>query len=403
MFIKLALLNLWKYRRRTVVVLAGIILSVVVMETIGGMLNGMEETFFNEILRGSGHVQFHAEGWEDRLDRYSVDYMIDAPDGIVSSLESMEETTRVEAILSFGAIVSNGEENVALQAHGVSPDTNYFPDASQNITAGAFLPEGGPGIALSASNAELLELSLGDRALVLVETTMGSPWYLSYPVTGIYDSGHAELDENVFFISHTDAEELLFAEGRTNEIRVSLRDADDAAGFVESTSRLAGEHSLSAMTWRDIHGSIIVFVELSDLMSAVINAFVVIVAASVVTNAILMTAFDRIGTFGALRAIGMRRRQLLGMIVWEGAILGVIGSAIGLGIGIAITLYFQEHGLDIGAMSEFFGTGQTYYFAFEPLASARDFVYGVLIAALSALYAGWATARLDLIGSLQEA
>ena len=403
MYLKLALLNLWKYRKRTVVVLAGILLSVVVMETIGGMLNGMRETFFSEILRGSGHVQYHAAGWEDRLDRYSVEYMIDSPDALVGGLAERPETRRVEKILSFPAIVSSGEENVPLQGHGVAADTAYFPDATENVTAGAFLPEGDPGVALSRSNAELLGLDLGDTALVLVETTMGSPWYLSYQVTGIYESGHAELDHNVFFVHHADAEELLFAEGQTNEIRVSLEEPDQAQSFLEATGGLAGRYDVAGTTWRDIHGSIIVFVEIGDLMSAIINAFVVIVAASVITNAILMTAFDRIGTFGALRAIGMKRRQLLGMIVWEGSLLGLMGSAAGLAIGIPIVLYFQQHGLDIGAMSEFFGTGQTYYFAFEPVASARNFVYGVLIAALSALYAGWATARLDLIGSLQEA
>ncbi|MFW5690101.1 MAG: ABC transporter permease, partial [Spirochaetota bacterium] len=172
--------------------------------------------------------------------------------------------------------------------------------------------------------------------------------------------------------------------------------------FLEGFRPTLEERDLEASTWRDIHGSLIVFVELSDLLTAVVNAFVVIVAASVITNAILMTAFDRIATFGALRAIGLKRWQLLAMIVSEGGIMGVVGSALGLSVGIPIVLYFQRHGLDIGALSEFFGTGQTYYFAFVPRASLRTFVYGVLIAALSALYAGWATARQQLIASLQE-
>ncbi|MFW5848861.1 MAG: ABC transporter permease [Spirochaetota bacterium] len=402
MYFKLALLNLWKYRKRTLVVLAGIVLSVVVMQVVGGMLSGMRDTFFSEILRGSGHVQYHAAGWENRLDRFSTEYMIRSPGEITQELRSYDETTRVEAILSFGALLSNGAEDIALQGHGVAPETTYFPDATENVVAGAFLPEGSSGIAISKPNAELLDLALGDSAIVLVQTTLGSPWYLTYPITGIYESGHAELDENVFFISHADAEELLFAEGQTNEIRVSVRDPEAAEHFIAKTEDLAQTYELVSESWREIHGSILVFVEMGDLMSAIINAFVVIVAASVITNAILMTAFDRIPSFGALRAIGMKRWQLLGMIVSEGTVMGIIGSAIGLAIGIPIVVHFQENGLDIGAMSEMLGTGQTYYFSFSPLAGARDFVYGVLIAALSALYVGWATARLDLIGSLQE-
>lgn len=401
-YLKLALLNLWKYRKRTFVVLVGILLSVLVMEFVGGMLNGMRETFFSEILRGSGHVQLHARGWEDRLDRYSIDYLIESPDAIVEAVRSRERTTRVEKILTFGAVLSNGTETIALEGRGVVPDTSYFTDATETVTAGAFLPAGSRGIALSTANARLLDVELGEEILVLVETTLGSPWYLSFPVTGLYESGHAELDQNAFFVSHADAEELLFAEGTTNEIRVSLADPEGAESFVSEIDALLAEHDLSAVTWREIHGSLIVFVEISDVLAAVISALVVIVAASVITNAILMTAFDRVPTFGALRAIGMKRRQLLGMIVGEGTMLGVLGSVAGLAVGIPIVLYLQRYGMDIGAMGDFFGTGQTYYFAFEPAASARTFVYGVLIATLSALYAGWATARLDLIGSLQE-
>lgn len=403
MYLKLAMLNLWKYRKRTLVVLAGVVLSVVVMEVVGGMLNGMRTTFFSEILRGSGHVQYHAEGWENRLDRFSVEYMIDDPGRIVSELRDDPDVERIEPVLSFGAVLSSGNENIAIEGRGVVRSTEFFPDATENLRRGSFLPEGRPGIALSASNADLLGLSLGDTAIVLVETTLGSPWYLTYPVTGIYESGHAELDQNTFFISHDDAQELVFAEGQTNEIRVSLREAELAPEFVNRNADLADTSNISARTWREIHGSLLVFVEISDLLTAIINAFVVIVAASVITNAILMTAFDRIGTFGALRAIGMKRRQLWGMIVWEGATVGLVGSLLGLTIGVPIVLYFQAYGLDITEFSEFLGTGQTYYFAFVPVATARNFVYGLLIATLSAAYAGWATARIDLIGSLQEA
>ena len=403
MYLKLALLNLWKYRRRMLVVLVGVVISVVVMEVVGGMLNGMRTTFFSEILRGSGHVQYHAEGWEDRLNRYSVEYMIDNPDRIVDELRSDPDVARAEPILSFGAVVSGGEENIALEGRGVMRSTEFFPDATTNIRSGTFLPEDDPGLALSTSNAELLGLSLGDTASVLVETTLGSPWYLTYPVTGLYESGQAEIDQSTFFISHADAQELVFAEGQTNEIRVSLRDAELAPAFLTRHSGFADANDMAGRTWREIHGSLLVFVEISDLLSAIINAFVVIVAATVITNAVLMTAFDRIGTFGALRAIGMKRRQLWGMIVWEGTAVGLIGSLLGLAIGVPVVLYFQTHGLDIGEFSEYFGTGQTYYFAFAPATTARNFGYGLMIAALSAAYAGWATARMDLIGSLQEA
>ena len=403
MLLKLALLNLWKYRKRTAVVLLGIVLSVVVMQSISSMLAGMQSMFFSEIIRGSGHVQLHAEGWEERLDRYSLDYLIDEPRELVKELEGMQSVDRVEPILSFGALVSTEEDNIALQGHGVLRGTRYYAAARDGVVAGSFLPDQGPGIVISRENAELLGVDLGHSLSVLVTTTLNSPWYLRYPVVGVFDAGVGDLDETSFFIPFGDAQELLFAEGRANEVRIMLEDPERAPEFVDANSDLFSEYGVASETWREIHGSILVFVDLSDLMSAVINAFVVIVAASVITNAILMTAFDRLPTFGALRAIGLKRRGLLFMLINEGVLLGVIGSLFGLAMGVPISLYFEANGLDIGEMGKAFGAGSVYYFDFTWTDALINFGFGVLIASLSALYAGIVTIRKSVIETLGEA
>ncbi len=405
MYLKLALLNLWKYRRRVAVIFAGVVLSVAAMELIGGMLNGMRLTFFSEILGGSGHVQLHARGYEDQLDRYSAANLIEAPDVVVDALREAPHGERVEhaeQLLSFASVLGARGRTAPVVAHGVDPRTRYFPEATENIVAGSFaLKE--RGITISRDDAELLRLEIGDEATILARMPTGVPLVRRLTVGGVFESDHAELGAGVAFMRLSDAQSLLNAADRVSELRVTLRDPYEADDFAASIEPLLDEHGLIARAWREIHGTVIVFVEIADLTAAIINAFVLIVAASVITNAILMTAFDRIATFGALRAIGLKRRQLVGMVVCEGAFVGVAGSLIGLAVAVPVVLYFQTHGLDIGDMGEFFGTSRTYYFSFEAAATARTFIYGVLVASLSALYAGWATARLDLIHSLQEA
>ncbi|TVQ27260.1 MAG: ABC transporter permease [Spirochaetaceae bacterium] len=403
MFAKMALLNLWKYRRRMLVVLLGIVMSVLVMEVIGGMLAGMQTTFFNEILRGSGHVQLHSSGWDDRLDSYSIRHLIADPDPLVAQIAALPDVVRVETVLGFQAMLAHDGTTLAVEGRGVAPDTSFFDDATTTITEGSFVAEERPGLVLSADNARLLGVSVGDTVGVFIQSARGIPARRTLMVTGLFDSGHVELDGTAVFLRHEDAQALLGIERATNEIRITLDDPDRAARFVSDHRELFDRHDLEPVTWRDIHGSLIVFVEISDLLTTVINAFVMIVAASVVTNAILMTVFDRARTFATLRAIGMKRRRVIATIVSEGVLLGAIGSAIGLAIGIPIVLYFQTHGLDMGELSQFFGTGQTYYFAFVPGSSATAFGFGVLISVASALYAGTAVTRVDLRSALEEA
>ena len=403
MFAKMALLNLWKYRTRMLVVLLGILMSVLVMEVIGGMLAGMHTTFFGEILRGSGHVQLHAQGWDDRLDAYSIRHLITDPDALVEEIAAMTGVVHVEKVLGFPTMLVHNGVTLAMEGRGVAPGTTFFSDATGTVTAGSFLAGDAPGLVLSSGNARLLGASVGDEVGVFIESARGIPRRRTLTVTGVFESGHVELDGMVVFLRHQDAESLLGLSGATNEIRISLDDPVRALAFAAEHGDRFDRRGLEAQTWRDIHGSLIVFVEISDLLTTVINAFVMVVAASIVTNAILMTAFDRARIFATLRAIGMKRSRVVVTMIWEGVLLGAIGSAAGLAIGIPIVLYFQANGLDMAELSQFFGTGQRYYFAFVPRSSAIAFGFGVLVSVVSALYAGIAVARADLRVTLGEA
>lgn len=400
MFFKLALLNIVKYRKRTVAILIGITLSVIVMLVVAGMLDGMRESFFSQIVRDSGHIQLHRAGWQDRLGEASLDALIDDPEALLAEVRDHPEVAYAEPVLLFSALVLVDERNVGMLGHGVAADTRAFESVREGIVEGEFLSAGG--VAISRSTAELLEVEMSDEVLVLVETTYGSPWYLSYPVTSIFSTGVAETDDYAFFLPHGEAQSLLFAEGETSEVRITLTDPELAERTARELSPLLDRHDLIAETWREIHGSLIVLVDVADVLMLAVNLFVVIVAATVITNAILMTAFDRIDTFGALRAIGLKRRQLVGMLVNEGLVIGLLGSLVGMAIGVPLVLYLQHNGLDIGELGEFFGTGDRYYFALRPAKAAVTLALGTLISVAGATYAGWVTARMGLIESLQH-
>ncbi|HUX13622.1 MAG TPA: FtsX-like permease family protein [Spirochaetia bacterium] len=417
LFLRLAILNIRKYKRRSAIIIFSVLLSVVVMVTVGGMMDGVRRSFFSELLQQSGHLQIHTAGWESRLDPYSIKYLIHDPDKIISTLEAhsvfAERAVHVEPILHFGALLVNGDKNVAMEGQGVLPDTSFFDRVRSHMLEGTFLQKSaaqssaatatdGSGIALSASTAKLLNLKLGDQVVVLVQDSTGSPYYLSYPLTGIFHAGVTEIDEGNFFLSLGNAQQLLDVSGQASEIRITLRDPNSAAATAALLDPTLNDAGLSIQTWRQINGSLIVFIDMGDLFTLVINIFIVIVAATVITNSILMTVFERIPVFGTLRAIGLKRRQLFWMIIDEGFLLGLAGSILGLALGIPFVLYFQIHGLDVGAMSTALGTGTIYHFALTPVNVTESFLAGTLIAVVGSLYAAWVSVRMRLIETLQR-
>ncbi|HUI70675.1 MAG TPA: FtsX-like permease family protein, partial [Spirochaetia bacterium] len=333
-FLKLAVLSIISHKRRSAVIALSILLSVLVMIFVRGMLGGLRTSFFENLLQGSGHIQVHASGWEGRLDPYSIAYVLHDPRGVIHTLRGdpfiSSRLVDVERMIEFGALVVHGDRNVALAGQAVQRTTRFFASVRSNVRSGEFLPPGRSGIALSDTTARLLDVHLGDAVTVLVQDASGSPYYLVYPVTAVFSSGIQQTDESTFFISLEDAQNLLDLPDEVTELRIRLTSPGDATAVARRISFLFSDLKPSVQTWQQVQGGLITLINLGDIYAAVLDIIIVIVAATVITSSILMTIFQRIPTFGTLRAIGLRRSRLFWVLMEEGVVLGLLGSALGI-------------------------------------------------------------------------
>ena len=238
--------------------------------------------------------------------------------------------------------------------------------------------------------------------MVLVQDAGGSPYYLSYPVTGIYATGVQQTDDDTFFISLAEAQNLLDLSRGVTELRMTLTDPASAAAVTRDLASLFSAEKPFVQTWRDIQGGLVTLINLGNVYSTVIDVIIAVVAATVITSSILMTIFERIPTFGTLRAIGLKRRQLFWALMEEGVLLGVTGSAVGMVLGLPFVLYLQVHGLDVGAFSQVLGTSTAYYFTVTARGALTVFAAGILIAGLGYLYGAFVSVRMRLLESLEQ-
>ena len=401
-FLKVAWQNMRKHRRRTLVILFSVTLSVAVILLVSGMIEGLKVNFFRNMLQESGHLQILPRGREEALNPLDLKLMLNDPDTMLTDLKARPGVADAEKILTFGSLLLAGEKNLEIMGTGTRPDTRFFSKAAEGIYQGSFLGDDTePGIVLSEKIAGLLGVGLNDPVVVLVEDSTGSPWYVEYPVTGLFRTDSRDFDEGNFFLMHEAAEELLYVPGQTREIRVLLKDQDTAsrtAAVLRESPVYSGVSEVK--DWEQIHGSYLVLLKLFDVFMIFINFFTVIVVATVITNSILMNVFEHTREYGTLRAIGMKRRQLFGMILTEGFAQGLVGSLLGLAVGVPLVLYFQKHGMDWGEITESFGMGSSFAFSFSPAYALSSLITGIAIACGGSLYAGLVSVKLSIIDSL---
>ncbi len=400
-FLKIAVLNIHKHFKRTIVIIFAVTLSVIIMEFVSGMSEGMREGFFSRILKESGHLQIHEKGWEDRVNPYSITYTVTSPDKIINEIDKNDNVIKSEKIITFGALLLKEEENIRIIGQGVSPNSIFFKEIEKDIIEGEFLPMG-RGILISKRNAELLNIGINSKAMVLVSDSYDDPLYMEYTVTGIFETDSRDFDDDFFFIGFDNASDLLSLDGSATEIRIALKDKNLSGRVKEDIQGLLKKEGLLALTWQEINGSFISLFELFDFFMLFINIFIFIVAATVITNTILMIQFERIREFGTLRAIGLKNAQLFNLILTEGLIQGFAGSLLGLFIGIPIVLFFQKNGLDWGKFTESLKMGNSLKFSYSVKNSFQSLVSGILIVLAASLYAGFVNTRIKLINMLKH-
>ena len=399
-FLKMAFMNMIKHPKRSFLIMVVVAVSVLAMVLVGGLLDGTRQRFFDSMFEEAGHVQVHAAGYKARLDPQSLDYVIDDPDAVLAAFRADPDVVRAEKILSFGTKMIHGDKNLLIFGYGVDPQGGFFQKARRGVKEGAFLP-GGRGIAISRQIAGLLHCARGDTVSLLVAWADGTPYYLSFPVTGIFVTDSHDFDANYFFISHGNAESLLALEGQTIELRVVLKDPQDADAFLARQAAFLKSRGLEGETWRQIFGSFVTLLQFFDLFMVFINLFVLVVAATVITNTILMSVFERVRDFGTLRAVGLKRRHVFSMIMLEGGLEGVLGGAVGLVLSLPMGLLLQSSGISGGEFVESLHLGSTYPFLLSGKTLVFAFVFGALVAVAGSFYAAFTNTRLKLVETLR--
>lgn len=401
MLFKIAWSNLKRHGRRSALIILGVAVSVAVMEFLIAVVAGMKTDFYQAMLNDAGHVRVRAAGIEEALDPYSLDYLVSDPSMVMDEARDVDGVESAEKVLTFGALVIGTEKNAPMLGYGVTPGTDYFTGVREGIQQGRFEIDRGQAL-ISTSNAAMLDLTLGDPLVLMVQDSTGAPYYLEYDIGGIFESNSGEFDETAVIIRHADAEELLYVEDSTREIRLTLNDPEESAQVAADMRNALGERNLTVETWQEINGSYIVFMRMFDVFLYVVNVIVVIVAGTVITNAILMNVFEKIREFGTMRAIGLTRGKQFGMVMLEGAVYGVVGSLVGMAVGIPIVLWIQDVGIFFGEMMESFGMSQRLYTEFDLADAIVTYVFGVLVAVVGSLYAGLVASRMRLVETLRE-
>lgn len=402
MLLNIAWRNIWRNRRRSLIIIASVSVGTVAILLNDGLSVGMiRQIFDNQIGSFVAHVQIHKKGFNDNK---VIQKLVPEPELVESTLNRTPGVVHFSRrVMTFG-LVSSALNSSGVTIVGVEPENEARVTTVEKWTMeGRYLGEGKHEIIIGRKLAEKLDVGLGDRLVGMASGIDGDIGAEMFRVVGIFETVSSEFDRAYIFIPLKTAQEMLGTGNNVSEFAIVAK-TREAVDSIKSTLQDALGDEYEVLSYADILPLMLAQMELYQESTYIVYVIIGLAMIFGIINTMLMSVFERIREYGVLMAIGMKNSRLFTMILTEAFLLGLLGALVGIVSGLLIMLPMANHGLDLSKFSEgltSFGSGAVIY----PVLVVRTIVESVfilpLIAVAGALYPAVRAVRFEPVRAIR--
>jgi putative ABC transport system permease protein len=399
---KLAFRNVFRQRTHTAMTLAAIISGVAGLILASGWVSDIFVKLGEALIHSqSGHIQVYKKGFYDAGSRTPEKYLITAPAAIKQRIMAAPGVENVMARLNFAALLHNGRTDLAINGEGVEPGQENKLGSFVSMTAGRQLTEKDTfGIVLGHGVAQGMQLKPGDHVTLLANTLDGALNSMEFEVVGVFQSFFNDYDARAIKIPLAAAQELLGTDG-ANSLVVLLHRTDDTDKTATWLKERLDISELEVKTWSELSDYYQKTVELYRHQFGALQLIILVMVLLSVANSVNTSVFERVGEFGTMMALGNRRREVFRLIIAESVLLGLIGSSLGLVLGLVLALSISAIGIPMPPPPTA-SLGYTGHIQIIPTALITSFAIGFSAAVLAAILPARHVSRTPVIDALRQ-
>lgn len=348
-------------RLQTVLILTGIGVGVGVIIFLSALITGLQDSLIERTLGSQSLVSVRPPEEMPRvLTAASPDTLriveTQRPPQRVRSIQEwpairdmiwgMSGVTAVAPTVEGPGIAVRGLGSVAVNIRGIEEDSyTSIVNVRERLVEGALDLDGFRAV-VGTGLADALGVATGGRVRLQVAGGRGGV----FTVAGVADYGSSQLNERIVLVSLASAQSLFDLAGGVSSLEVRNTDvfrADVLAG------RIAERTGADTESWIARNQDLLAGLRSQSLSSIVIQVFVVLAVALGIASVLTVSVVQRAREIGILRATGTRASSVTWVFVLQGAILGLLGSAIGITLGWTLIRVFQGLALDSSGSAAF--------------------------------------------------
>ena len=382
--------------------LAAIVFGVMALILSGGFVQDVYHQLGEALIHSqSGHLQVVKQGFFEKGSRSPEQYIIGEPERLRSQIASQPGVSDVMARISFSGLINNGRTDWAIVGQGVEADKEAVLGSQLRITAGRQLgAQDSYGILIGEGVAQALKLQPGDFVTLLLNTPEGALNSLEFEVVGAFQSFSADFDARAVNIPLAAAQELLGTQG-VNALVVSLDSTALTARVATAIDAALQGSGFEVKTWKSLNAFYESTVELYERQFGFLQLIILILVLLGVANSVNMSAFERVGEFGTMMALGNRQRDIHRLVMLENFVLGLIGGGVGVSLGVLLAFVLSAVGIEMPPPPNA-NLGYVAHIRVVPRVLALAFGVGLGATTLAALIPAWRVSRIAPVDALRK-
>jgi lipoprotein-releasing system permease protein len=386
------------------IAMTGIALGVATLIAVLSVMNGFEVDLQRRILDIVSHATLEGDG--GRLDDWRE---------VASRTGDQPNVVAVAPFVEGRGMLVAGERSAAVELRGVLPGDERRVTAIERHLSGRGLDELRPGgwrILLGRGLAEKLAVKAGDPVQLVIAqgnvTPAGvTPRMRRFTVAGLIDAGMYEFDQGLALVHLDDARRLYRLGDSVTGLRYTFDDPASAARRIrELAEGLGGRYYIS--DWSRRHGNFFRSIQVTKSIMFVVLLLVVAVAAFNIISTLVMVVKEKRADIAILRTQGGSPRDMLIVFMTQGSIIGVVGTAAGVALGLLIAANVTVIVAGLERLTGITLVDPQVYFISELPAEVRSgdvlLIAGLALAlgVLATLYPAWRAAKTQPAEALRQ-
>jgi lipoprotein-releasing system permease protein len=344
----------WRYLRArraeggvsvmTWISLVGVALAVFALVATLAVRSGFRSEFVDTILGANAHVTVYSSAYTDENNVTSR--MLRDFDATAGRIRAVPGVIRAAPLVKGQIMASLRTENAGVEVYGIRPeDLAGIPRIAHPEESLGSLERFPEGVAIGSGVARELGVTVGERIKLIspngVRTALGSsPRVGTYEVVYIFTAGRYDIDRTRVYMPFDEAQVFFNREAAADEIEVMVADPDQVEALSPALLQAAGDHAL-LWTWKESSGAFLDALAIEDNVMFVILSILVLIATMNIVSGLIMLVKNKGRDIGILRTMGLTEGSVLRVFFICGAGVGVIGTLLGVAMGIAFVVWID--------------------------------------------------------------